>query len=83
MPILQGFVRNLRIFEFGAKGPLDPKFGPEDQITLKMISEVQVSPKTPILRGFVRTLEIFEFGVKQPLEPKFGPGVQITFANYC
>ena len=32
------------IFKFGAKGALDPKFGPGVQIVSKMNAEVQASP---------------------------------------
>ena len=74
--ILWGFVRKLQFYEFGVKGPLDPKFGPRVQITSNMNAGVQLSLQTTILWGFVRKLQIFEFGAKGP--KKFGPRVQIT-----
>ena len=39
-----GFCEKIENFEFGAKGPLDQKFGPGVQITLKMVAGVQASP---------------------------------------
>ena len=38
------FCEKIAIFKFGAKGALDPKFGPGVQIVLKMNGEVQASP---------------------------------------
>ena len=71
-------MRNSQIFQFGAKGPLEPTFIPGVKITLKIIAAVQVSPYPPILWGFARNLQNFEFGAKGPLDPKFGPKDQIT-----
>ena len=42
--IFWGYVRKWQIFEFGAKGPLDQKFGLLVQITLKVVAGVQASP---------------------------------------
>ena len=39
-----GFCEKIENFEFGAKGPLDQKFGPGVQITLKMVAGLQASP---------------------------------------
>ena len=38
------FCEKIAIFKFGAKGALDPKFGPGVQIVSKMNAEVQASP---------------------------------------
>ena len=63
-----GYLQN---FEFGAKKPLDPKFGLGVQKASKVIAGVQTSQLMSILGDFVRKLQIFEFGAKGPLDPQF------------
>ena len=77
-PILWCFVRKLKNFEFGAKGPLNQKFGPGVQVTFKISCRgPDESIDTHIVR-FCEKIAIFKFEAKGPLDPKFGPRVQIV-----